>query len=40
VQLLFDVSVEVDVERFDAQCQKNNADDEIYRFENVTHHSE
>jgi hypothetical protein len=40
VQLLFDVLVEVDAERFDAQCQKNDADKEVYRFENVTRHSQ
>ena len=40
MQLLFDVLVEVDAERFDAQCQKNNADNEVYRFENVAHHSQ
>jgi hypothetical protein len=40
VQLLFDVLVEVDAERSDAQCQKNNADNEVYRFENVVHHSQ
>jgi hypothetical protein len=35
VQPLFDVLVEVDAECPDAQCQKNNADNEVYRFENV-----
>jgi hypothetical protein len=40
MQLLFDVLVEVDAERSDAQGQKNNADNEIYRFENVAHHSQ
>ena len=40
MQLLFDVLVEVDAERSDAQCQKNNADNEVYRFENVAHHSQ
>jgi hypothetical protein len=37
MQLLFDVLVEVDAERFDAQCQKNDADNEVYRF---AHHSQ
>jgi hypothetical protein len=39
VQLLFDVLVEVDAERFDAQGKENNTDDEVYRSENVAHYS-
>jgi hypothetical protein len=40
VQLPFNVLVEVGAERFDAHCQKNDADNEVYRFENVTRHSQ
>jgi hypothetical protein len=40
MKLLFDVLVEVDAECSDAQCQKNDADNEVYRFENVAHHSQ
>jgi hypothetical protein len=29
---------EVDAERFGAQRQKNNTDNDVYRFEYVTHH--
>jgi hypothetical protein len=33
-----DVLVEVDAERLGAQCQEDDADNDIHRFENVTHH--
>jgi hypothetical protein len=40
VQLLFDVLVEVHAERFDAQCQKNDANNEVDRFEHEARHSQ
>ena len=40
MQLPFNVLVEVDAERFDALGQEDDADNEVYRFENVACHSQ